>query len=38
MGKRENNTNNPYWLVKGSLNENFPCYTAEQEHAMVLVT
>lgn len=37
MGKRENNTNNPYWLVKGSLNEVFFCEDFLYQHPMVRV-
>ena len=37
MGKRENNANNPYWLVKGSLNEVFFCEDFLYQHPMVRV-
>ena len=37
MGKHENNTNNPYWLVKGSLNEVFFCKDFLYQHPMVRV-
>ena len=37
MGKHENNANNPYWLVKGSLNEVFFCEDFLYQHPMVRV-